>query len=345
LKIAITADPEIPVPPVFYGGIERIIDLLITEHVSNGHHVTLFAHKDSIIGCNLVPYKSTGNKSHDVLQNTWTISKNIFRQKFDIVHSFGRLAYLLPLLPSTIPKLMSYQREPTIAQIKKAVKLAKNGSLAFTGCSNYITDQISPYADAFTVYNGVNIDKYKATNTVKDDAPLVFLGRIEPIKGTHTAVEIALRTEKKLIIAGNIPKEHSGYFDQKIKPFLSEKIKYIGPVNDHQKAALLQQALALLMPIHWNEPFGIVVIEAMAAGTPVLGFQKGALPEIIQHGRTGFIAETTDELVSYVKLIETTDRRRVRKSVEEKFSAPIIADRYSNIYRHLIDKNKINGKK
>ncbi len=169
-------------------------------------------------------------------------------------------------MPLHIPKLMSYQREPTISQIAKAVKLSAKGTLAFTGCSNYITDKITAYAPAHTVYNGIDTNKYILTTNVDPDAPLVFLGRIEPIKGTHTAIDIARKTGKKLVIAGNIPDNEQGYFDTEIKPFLGERITYIGPVNDSQKNELLRNALALLMPIHWNEPFGIVMIEAMACG-------------------------------------------------------------------------------
>jgi len=226
LKIAITADPAIPVPPLLYGGIERIIDMVINGLVKQGHEVTLFAHKDSKVNCTLIPYKASSNSINDTIINTYTINKTLLTQKFDIVHSFGRLAYLLPQMPLSIPKLMSYQREPTLSPITKAVKLSARETLMFTGCSNYITNKIKPYADAYTVYNGIDISKYIPKTVVDADAPLIFLGRIETIKGTHTAIEIARRTNKKLIIAGNIPANDHGYFNEQIKPFLNERITY-----------------------------------------------------------------------------------------------------------------------
>src|ERR1700744_882119 len=164
--------------------------MLVHGLVKQGHEVTLFAHKDSKVNCRLVPYKAESNSAKDTLLNTYTINRTLLADKFDIVHSFGRLAYLLPQMPLHIPKLMSYQREPTVSQVAKAVKLSAKGTLAFTGCSNYITDKITAYAPAHTVYNGIDTNKYILTTTVDPDAPLVFLGRIEPIKGTHTAIEI-----------------------------------------------------------------------------------------------------------------------------------------------------------
>jgi glycosyltransferase involved in cell wall biosynthesis len=345
MRIAITADQFIPVPPVFYGGIERVIDLLIAELRLRGHEVTLFAHRDSAVSCELVPYPAAGFGWRDNLLNSWTITRTVARSRFDLIHSFGRLAYLLPLLPAAIPKLMCYQREPTLSQIRKAVRLAKGGTLAFCGCSNYISGQIRPFATAYTVYNGVDLAKYTPAPMVPADAPLVFLGRIEPIKGTHTAVEVALKTGRQLRIAGNIPEGCQPYFDQKIKPYLGSQIEYLGPVNDVQKAQLLQKSLALLMPIHWNEPFGIVMIEAMAAGTPVIGFNRGAVPEVIRPGLNGFVAETTEEMIAYTGELGTIDRGVVRRYAEKHFSGGAITDAYLGIYERLTANRKKNERK
>ncbi|MEX8548197.1 MAG: glycosyltransferase [Mucilaginibacter sp.] len=341
MKIALTADPELPVPPQLYGGIERIINGLITNYTQQGHDVTLFAHPDSTANCKLIPYPGKDHSAKSFIANCFTISKNILRGNFDIVHSFGRLAYLTPVLPLKIPKLMSYQREPTISQVKKALLLAKKNSLYFSGCSNYITNQIKPFAPAFTVYNGVSTEIYQAETTVKTDAPLVFLGRIEPVKGTHIAIEIALKTQKKLIIAGNIPAEHQYYFDQQIQPFLNTQITYIGAVNDEQKNNLLQNSLALLMPVQWNEPFGIVMIEAMACGTPVIGFKRGAVPEVITYGKTGFYGETVAELIEAVQQVHLLNRSAIRKLIENQFSDTIIAAQYLDLYQRISGKNSI----
>lgn len=341
MKIALTADPGLPVPPTLYGGIERIINLLITNYTQQGHEVTLFAHQDSTVNCKLISYPGTDQSARSFIANSFIISKNILKSDFDIVHSFGRLGYLAPILSLKIPKLMSYQREPTISPIKKAFLLAKKNSLYFSGCSNYITNQIKPFAPAFTVYNGVSTETYQAKTTVNTDVPLIFLGRIEPIKGTHLAIEIALKTQKKLIIAGNIPPEHQTYFDQQIKPFLNTQITYVGAVDNQQKNNLLQNSLALLMPVQWNEPFGIVMIEAMACGTPVIGFKRGAVAEVITNGQTGFYGETITELIEAVQQVHLLDRSFVRKITEKQFSDTVIARQYLDLYQKISGKRSI----
>ncbi|MBB2144094.1 glycosyltransferase [Pedobacter sp. LMG 31464] len=338
MRIAITADPFIPVPPLNYGGIERIIYLLVEGLIENGHEVILVAHPDSNVSSELIIYSKSKSSLLLPLKNVHAINK-LKKWKPDLIHSFSRLAYLIPFTLSKVPKIMSYQREPTLSQIKKAVKISSKNSLFFTGCSNYISNQIKPFASATTVYNCVNTRYYQFKENCKHDAPLVFLGRIEPIKGTHTAIKAAIATQKKLIIAGNIPSEYQGYFDTEIKPHLSQSIQYVGEVNDQQKNEILGNSCALLMPIDWNEPFGIVTIEAMACGTPVIGHVKGALPEIINHGVNGFLANNFDELCNYIHQIDQISRAAVRSSVEEKFSSEKIINDYISLYRQIISSN------
>jgi glycosyltransferase involved in cell wall biosynthesis len=233
---------------------------------------------------------------------------------------------------------MSYQREPTLAQIKKAVSLSKKNTLSFTGCSNYISDQIKPIADAVTIYNGFPINTYNPNFEVKEDAPLVFLGRLEHIKGVHVAIEVALKSNKQLIIAGNIPDGELKYFKDHIEHQLSEKIQYVGSVNDQQKNDLLRNASALLMPILWNEPFGIVMVEAMACGTPVIGLKRGSVPEVIQENVTGFICNTAEEMVNQVDKIKSLSRAQVYQTALQQFNSKQIVDEYINLYRKKLHK-------
>lgn len=339
LNIALIADPEIPVPPLLYGGIERIIDSLITGLQLKGHHVSLFAHPDS---------KTTADKQFDyplqsqsiagLLVNTLTVSR-LLLSKPDVIHSFGRLAYLSALLPTRVPKIMSYQREPTISQINKAMKIAASNSLMFTGCSNYITNQITPFAPAATVYNSVSINDYAFSDDIKVDAPLVFLGRIEPIKGTHNAIHIAKQTNKNLIIAGNIPAYAQAYFDEKIAPHIDgEQIKYIGAVNDVQKNNLLGNALAFLMPIEWNEPFGIVMAEALACGTPVIALKGGSTTEVVKKGVNGFICDNIEQMINAVQNINTIKRKACREDAEKRFSSEEMTTQYEQLYLNMINK-------
>ena len=338
MRIAITADPLIHVPPLNYGGIERIIDFLVTGLIDRGHDVVLVAHRDSQNKASTFPYKGTeGAIGH--VKNMLTIAK-LKSFNPDIIHSFSRLAYLLPYMLSPVPKLMSYQREPTLSQIRKALKLARSNSLSFTGCSNYISNQIKPIGPAYTIYNGVDIKIYKTSITYNANHPLVFLGRIEPIKGTHVAIEVALKTISKLIIAGNIPPEYQSYFDQQILPHLNDQIVYLGTVNDTQKNEILRNASAFLMPILWNEPFGIVMAEAMACGTPVIAFNRGSVPEVVVHGETGFICNDTNEMINAIGKINTIDRANVRKHCELNFSSEVIVNKYIDLYNSLIG-NKI----
>ena len=341
MKIALTVDPEIPVPPLHYGGIERIVAMLIDEYILLGHQVTVFAHENSTTKANLISYPGQSSQSKvDTFRNMQTISAKIYKGNFDILHSFSRLAYMSFILPFKLPKIMSYQRKPTPSQIRLAQKIAYKNSLYFTGCSDFIRDQISPYGDAITVYNGFPDNTYSLSATVEKDAPLVFLGRLEPVKGPHTAIEIAMRSGKKLIIAGNIPAEYQSYFNNKIAPFIDDRqIFFIGPVNDKEKAELLKNAYAFLMPIEWDEPFGIVMAEAMACGTPVIALAHGAATEIITQGVTGYLCESVDECVQKVSIADQLDRRLIHEMAIERFSAKVIAQNYLQLYRERMSEN------
>jgi glycosyltransferase involved in cell wall biosynthesis len=340
LHIAIIADPEIPVPPVLYGGIERIINSLIIELKQKGHQVSLFAHPHSkTIADKQYNYPSAQQNVTGLLRNTLSVSR-LLLSKPDVVHSFGRLAYLSALLPTKTPKIMSYQREPTLSQIQKSMSISAKGSLMFTGCSNYITNQIEPFAPAETVYNSVLMGDYTFCDNVDDNAPLVFLGRIEPIKGTHHAITIAKQTSKKLVIAGNIPDYAQAYFNAHIKPFIDgEQITYIGPVNDEQKNKLLGTAAAFLMPIEWNEPFGIVMAEALACGTPIIALKGGSTTEVVINGSNGFLCNNVNEMVEAVQNIISINRKNCRDDAEKRFSSTIMASAYERLYLNMINKN------
>jgi len=187
----------------------------------------------------------------------------------------------------------------------------------------------------FTVYNGVNLENYAFSPHVDDDAPLMFLGRLESIKGPHLAIEVAKRTNQKLILAGNkpdLPHERE-YFEREVEPHIDGKqIIYAGPVNDEQKGRFLGRAKALLFPIQWGEPFGIVMTEALACGTPVIAMNHGAVPEVIRHGETGFICSTMDDMISSVEKIRAINRKNCRMDCESRFSSQVIVEQYLNIH-------------
>jgi glycosyltransferase involved in cell wall biosynthesis len=229
---------------------------------------------------------------------------------------------------------MSYQREPTINRIKSATRIAR-GSLSFTGCSKHISDKIAEYASSVPIYNFVDTNEYEYHEEVYHDAPLVFLGRIEYIKGTHNAVKVALESGRKLIIAGNIPEEGKEYFKNSIEPYIGDQIQYVGPVNDIQKNKILGQACAFLMPIEWDEPFGIVMAEALACGTPVIGFNKGSVPEVVQNGLNGFVCEDCAEMATAIGKLTPEMRKNARSTAKERFSSDVVIDQYVKLYQSL----------
>jgi glycosyltransferase involved in cell wall biosynthesis len=252
-----------------------------------------------------------------------------------VVHSFGRLAYLVPILPLRLPKIMSYQRVITERSVRWAERLAR-GTLHFTGCSAHLIHRFARRANWHVVYNGVPAGAYTACADVAADAPLLFLGRIEEIKGPHLAIEVARRTGRRLILAGNIQPGHEGFFDQKVKPFVDgEQIQYVGPVDDTEKNRLLGQSAALLMAILWDEPFGIVMAEALACGTPVIGMKRGSVPEVVEHGVSGFLCDSVDDMAAAVPLLPRIDRRTCRLIMEERFSDRYLVNAYEQVYRGM----------
>lgn len=340
MRILLTADPELPVPPKLYGGIERIVDLLVTGLQSRGHTVGLVAHPESTTKASqFFPWwgKQSQNKL-DALKNTKVLWSAVQRFQPDVLHSFSRILYLLPLLNSRLPKLMSYQRNPSLRTTNWGTKLA-GGSLTFTGCSDYIC-AIGKQAGGVwhTIHNCVELEKYTFQPTVKSDAPLVFLSRVESIKGAHQAIAAARQAKKNLIIAGNQVNTEEGkhYWEKEIAPYLGKDgIEYIGPVNDVEKNELLSQAAAMIVPIQWDEPFGIVFAEALACGTPVISCPRGALPEIVRQGVDGYLVNNLEEACNAIQKISQINRDNCRQRVEQCFASGIIINKYEQLYQHI----------
>jgi glycosyltransferase involved in cell wall biosynthesis len=335
LRIALIADPYLPVPPTTYGGIERVIAMLVSGLVGRGHRVTLFAAPGSVVDCELVTYGAPPHFSlvarlRELLQVASGLA--LRARGFDVVHSFGRLAALLPILGRPLPKLQSYQREITRRSIERGVRWS-GGSLLFTSCSTSLRRGVSDLGRWETVYNGAPAERFHFAPRVADDAPLVFLGRVERIKGAHTAIEVARLANRRLLIAGNIPDGHRAYFEAEIAPHVDgDRVRYAGPVDDAEKDRLLGQAAALLMPVEWEEPFGIVMAEALACGTPVIGLARGAVPEVVESGSSGFVCRSLAEMVEAVGSVNSIDRRACRDRYESEFSDDAIVDAYERLY-------------
>ncbi|MDI1284439.1 MAG: glycosyltransferase [Reyranella sp.] len=341
MRLLLTADPEIEVPPTTYGGIERIVDVLVRRLRAEGHHVGLVAKTGSTCPADeLFVWPGARSQSvADTLLNTWTLRRAVRTFKPDLIHSFSRIAYLLPHLRGPIPIAMSYQRDPTPRTVGLATRLAAPNMLTFTGCSEYIAECGRPSGGTwYGIPNFADTDALAFSPSVGADAPLVFLSRVESIKGAHWAIEIARRTKRRLIIAGNHSETgpEGDYWRQQVEPSIGrDGIEYVGPVNDAQKSVLLGQAQAMVVPIQWNEPFGIVFAESLACGTPVISCPRGALPEIVRPGIDGFLIQSIEEGCEAVAKLGTIDRAVCRRRVEEHFSPRAVVARYLDLYARM----------
>lgn len=343
MRILLTADPELPVPPVLYGGIERIVDALARGLAERGHDVALVAREGSTCAAGpLFPWPAGDSRgAANTLRNAMHLGGAVRRFRPDVLHSFSRLAYMLPLLPGRLPKVMSYQRHTGGRQVTMAARLAGR-SLRFTGCSEFICRQGRASGGDWTaVHNFVELDKFTFRADVPADAPLVFLSRLDRIKGADVAIEIARAAGRRLLLAGNHATSGPDFefWRDTIQPRLGDGVEGVGEVDDARKNALLGGAAALLVPIRWDEPFGIVFAEALACGTPVISCPRGALPEIVDDGRTGFLVESVESGVAAVRRLGTISREACRRRAEEKFSSAVVVARYVDIYARMAGSN------
>ncbi|MDB5145711.1 MAG: hypothetical protein JWQ66_4424 [Mucilaginibacter sp.] len=338
MRILLIMDPGIPVPPVLYGGHERLVYIFAEEYIKLGHEVTLLAGPDSYCSGKTITFGL-----NDVDRSTFIKFKEIKfvwqflcqqKDNFNLIHNFGRLIYLLPVLNFPVKKIMTYGR-PVSAKGIRIVNALPNRNLIFTACSNYCVSTGNVAGVWKTVYNAINFSQYKLSDKVKDDAPLMFLGRLDKIKGVHTAIKVAKATGKKLWIAGNISKsaDNYNYFKEAIEPLIdNNQIQYLGALNDAEKSEYLGQAQALLFPIEWDEPFGLVMIEAMACGTPVIAFKRGSVPEVVTE-RTGLIVNNFEDMVSALSSINEIDRKTCRKAASEMFDVSVVTAKYLNLFK------------
>ncbi len=340
MRILLTVDPEIPVPPTAYGGIERIVDWLARGLYQRGHEVGLLAHPAS--SCEIKSRfgwcVNTSRAWPEGWKAAYQLNQVVRGFRPDVVHSFSRLFYLFGLLGRGEKIVMSYQREPTGRTVAGAARIFGN-RIQFTGCSEYISKRGAAFGGHWTaIPNGVEPCKYPFREKVQNDAPLVFLSRVESMKGTDWAIKIARLSGRRLIIAGNHAESgvQAVYWREKILPHVGrDGVEYIGPVNDSQKSELLGSAAAMIVPIQWNEPFGIVFAEALACGTPVISCPRGALPEIIESGLHGFLINSVEEGVDAVARLDEISREACRLRYEEKFSSDVIVSQYEELYLHL----------
>lgn len=343
MKIAQVSPLHESVPPLLYGGTERVVFHLTEELVKFGHEVTLFASGDSKTSARLIettpkalrldcnpidPLIAHLLQIHDILERI---------DEFDIIH-FHTDNLHFPLAQCLrVPLLTTLHGRLDIPGLDSL--FAKYGNVPLVSISQ-AQRRHAPHGHwVANVYHGIPLDLYKPNYSGKRDY-LAFLGRMSPEKGPEHAIEIARRCGTKIKMAAKIGRDDEAYFKSKIEPLLSQPhVEFIGEINEEQKQEFLRNAKALLFPICWPEPFGLVMIEAMACGTPVIGFPNGSVPEIIEDNLTGFTVNDIDEAVAAVEKLDLLTPQQIRSRFEERFSSASMAQNYLKIYQRLINKN------
>jgi glycosyltransferase involved in cell wall biosynthesis len=341
MKIAQVAPLYESVPPHRYGGTERVVSYLTEELVRLGEDVTLFASGDSKTAARLVPVCPRSlrlGKAVDSLAHHIVLLEEVFQRhnEFDIIH------FHIDYLHFPLSRRASF---PQVTTLHGRLDLPDLPPLyhEFTDMPviSISDSQRRPLPQARwvgTVYHGLPADCFSFQEKPEDY--LLFLGRISPEKRVDRAIEIAGRAGRKLKIAAKIDRVDRYYFNKHIKHLLNEPfIEFIGEVGHAEKNKLLGGASALLFPIDWPEPFGLVMIEALACGTPVIGFPCGSVPEIIVGRKTGFIVENIDRAVEAVAKIEQISRARCRREFEQRFTDRHMAEGYIRVYQQLLSRS------
>jgi len=350
LHIAQIAPPWVRIPPKKYGGIELIIKYLCDGLVNRGHKVTLFASGDSLTKAKLVsvwkhPLLEDHIKWTDYSFTLLNIAKAYERaDKFDIIHGHNdqnELFFSQLVNTPTVHTMHNPLRGRSNAIMTPRIEVLNH----YANKTNFVIISKSQLAvgDAklkpkALIYNGVDINAFSFNAKPSDH--FVWIARVDKVKGIGNAVTAAKRAKVKLIMAGLLDYTHRDYYDEVIRPQLSQTIRFIGEIGGKQKSTFYRNAKALLYPIEWDEPFGLVMTEAMACGTPVIAFDRGSVREVVKDGKTGFIVKTIPEMVRAMKKIDTIDRAACRDWVAKKFSVDRMVDQYEELYYRIIDQHK-----
>jgi glycosyltransferase involved in cell wall biosynthesis len=350
MKIAQIAPLWEQVPPPAYGGIELVVSLLTEELVRRGHEVTLFASGDSTTHAKLESIHprairlDSEVKEYDVYEALHL--NNVFRQadSFDIIHS--HVGYpVLPYAKFIKTPIVHTLHMPFTSDNRKLFLSAKEQP--FVGISDAQIDASLGLNYVATVHNAIDVDRHQFFPYPDEPPYLAFLGRLSPEKGPHHAIAIAKQTGLTLKMAGKVDPVDKEYFEREIEPLIDgEQIQFLGEANHTQKNRLLGGAIAMLFPITWREPFGLVMIESMAAGTPVIAMRMGSTPEIIVHGKTGYLCDSVQECIEAVGRISDIDRHACRNHAKDRFGIERMVDGYEAVYRHQValKKASTNGK-
>jgi glycosyltransferase involved in cell wall biosynthesis len=337
MRIGMVSPLDMRVPPVAYGGTELVVSLLTEELVRRGHEVTLFASGDSVTKAKLQSvcpkFLRGSGRNKDILNMVNVVSCLEQAHKFDLIHNHTL-----------------FEGMATASLVKTPMLTTLHGNLdgdwcllfeRYAGWYNTISQACKvrlPEKERFVgvIRNAIDVRSY-SFNGSKREPHLLFLSRISFEKGPHLAIEVAKRTGRKLIIAGNVDSVEEEYFKTVVLPQVDgDQIQYVGEADYFRKRELLASAHCLLASITWPEPFGLFMIEAMACGTPVIAFNQGAVPEIVRHEETGFVVDSLEEMVRAVEQVQRIDPSRCREHVERHFDVPGMVDNYLVAYEHVL---------
>jgi glycosyltransferase involved in cell wall biosynthesis len=347
VKIAQVAPLIESVPPRLYGGTERIVSYLTEELVRLGHDVTLFASGDSITSAELVPCCTRALRHdpsvHDIIPHFMLMIDKVRERakEFDVFH-FHIDVFHFPLFRSLAARtLTTLHGRQDLADLKAFY--SHFGEMPLVSISN---DQRKPLPQAnyvATIHHGIPPDLHRPS--FEPGSYLAFLGRISPEKRPDRAIRIARAAGIPLKIAAKVDRVDEDYFRKEILPLINGPgVEFIGEINEHEKTTFLGEAGALLFPVDWPEPFGLVMIEAMACGTPVLAFRCGSIPEVTEDGVTGKVVGSEAEAIAALPAILDYDRRAVRQRFEDRFTSTRMAKDYVSTYRRLL-KTRTSGAK
>lgn len=349
MRIAQVAPLWERVPPPAYGGIELVVGLLTDELVRQGHEVTLFATGDSVTLAQLESVHPRAIRTdptvkeygiYEMLQLSQVYER---ADEFDIIHAHtgaSALSYANLVKTPTVHTLHGVFTPDN----EKLFKYARNQH--YVSISNAQREPRLGLNCVGTVYNGIDPNIYEFRSQPDNPPYLAFLGRLSPEKGPHLAIEIAKGSGWRLKMAGKVDQVDREFFEQEIAPQIDgEQIQYLGEANHAQKCELMGGAVATLFPITWREPFGLVMIESMATGTPVIAMDMGSTPEVIAHGRTGFLCQTVDECIEAIDHAVDLNRYECRDRVLSHFSVTRMTEGYEAVYQQILaERFTKNGK-
>jgi len=348
LRIAQIAPLWVRIPPKKYGGIELIIYHLCNELVNRGHKVTLFASGDSKTRAKLVSVRPKPLLDDDI---KWTnVSMTLLNSgvayerqgQFDIIHAHNDINDLF---------FAALSKTPSVHTMHNPLHSSKNLDTRRIVLKHYhalnfvsISHSQAKLSDVKlhiikNVYNGIDVPSFEFNPHPKNH--VAWIARVDKYKGIENAIIAAKRAKENILLAGRLDYTQQDYFKKRIKPYLNGKsVSFIGEIGAPQKSKFFGSAKALLYPIEWPEPFGLVMTEAMACGTPVIGFDHGSVREVVKNGVTGFVVNTISEMVRAMKKIDTIDRKKCRAWVEQKFSVKAMVDGYEEVYERVLSKHR-----